>query len=289
MPIAGLKILVIGAGGAGRAAVFGLKDKGAEVFILNRTPETAAKLARQAGAKVIKREAVAKAGFDVIINSTPIGMAGTATAANKGLPLLMPEDLVCKVVFDFVYNPIDTPLIRLARQKGIAVITGIEMFVQQGARQFEIWTGKPAPQEEMMKVVLHALRATADALPSTETASLPAAIGPAKETAPTPAAPAPPLAPAKAVKPVPTLAPAKSSAKAAPPAKTAVPPAIAKKPAPKAAKSPAPKPVAKKAVPAKATAKPAQRVPASSAKKSLPQKSAIKKATKPAVKSKSKR
>src|SRR3984885_6887130 len=95
MPLAGAKVLVLGAGGAGRAAVFGLRDKGAEVWILNRTPETATKLARQAGAHTIKREAVAKAGFDIVINATPIGMAG-----NKSAPLLQPEDLTCKLVFD---------------------------------------------------------------------------------------------------------------------------------------------------------------------------------------------
>jgi 3-dehydroquinate dehydratase/shikimate dehydrogenase len=57
-----------------------------------------------------------------------------------------------------VYNPIETPLLALARSRGIPVITGVEMFVQQGARQFEIWTGKPAPENEMLRVVEHALR-----------------------------------------------------------------------------------------------------------------------------------
>lgn len=147
------KVLVLGAGGAARAAVFGCRNKGAEVFILNRTPETAQKLARQAGAKTVKREAVAKQSFDVILNATPAGMTG-----NKIASILTPEELNARIVFDLVYNPVETPLLRMARQKGIAVISGVEMFVQQGARQFEIWTGKPAPEEEMLRVVLHALR-----------------------------------------------------------------------------------------------------------------------------------
>ncbi len=155
--IKGAKILVLGAGGSARAAVFALRDKGAEVFILNRTPETAAKLAKQSGAKVLKPEALAKSAFDVILNATPVGMAG-----NSAKPILTAADfdkgLKTKLVFDIVYNPIDTPLIRLARQQNIPVITGIEMFVQQGVRQFEIWTGKPAPEEEMLRVVLHALK-----------------------------------------------------------------------------------------------------------------------------------
>ncbi len=158
MSLQGAKVLVLGAGGTGRAAVFGLREKGADVFILNRTPETATKLARQASARSIKRDAIAKTSFDVIINATPVGMSG-----QKGAQILGPNDLKTKLVFDLVYNPIDTPLIRAARQQGINVITGVEMFVQQGARQFEIWTGKPAPEEEMLRVVVHALRQQAEA------------------------------------------------------------------------------------------------------------------------------
>ncbi|HEY8997204.1 MAG TPA: shikimate dehydrogenase, partial [Edaphobacter sp.] len=169
MSLRGAKVLVLGAGGAARAAVFGLRDRGAEVFILNRTPETAQKLAKQSGSKVVKKEALAKTQFDVIINATPIGMAGM-----KGTSLIEAKDLNTKLVFDLVYNPIETPLIRMARQKNIPFITGVEMFVQQGARQFEIWTGKPAPEEEMLRVVIHALRLQAEA------AAAEPAVAPAK-------------------------------------------------------------------------------------------------------------
>jgi 3-dehydroquinate dehydratase/shikimate dehydrogenase len=181
LSLKGAKVLVLGAGGAARAAVFGCCDKGAEVFILNRTPETAQKLARQAGAKTIKREAVAKTQFDVIINATPVGMAGTAKHASgsaaKSAPAspLGENEINARYVFDLVYNPIETPLLRMARQKGIAVITGVEMFVQQGARQFEIWTGKPAPEEEMLRVVLHALRQGSEASAETQKPAMPSA------------------------------------------------------------------------------------------------------------------
>jgi 3-dehydroquinate dehydratase/shikimate dehydrogenase len=153
LSLRGAKVLVLGAGGAARAAVFGVRDRGAEVFILNRTAETAHKLARQSGSKTIKKEALAKSSFDVIINATPVGMVG-----NKAPQILEAKDLNTRLVFDLVYNPLETPLLHMARQKGIAIITGVEMFVQQGARQFEIFTGKPAPEEEMFRVVLHALR-----------------------------------------------------------------------------------------------------------------------------------
>jgi 3-dehydroquinate dehydratase/shikimate dehydrogenase len=158
MHLAGAKVLVLGAGGAARAAVFGLREKDASVFIMNRTAETAQKLARQSGSKTIRKEALAKTSFDAIINATPVGMAG-----NKAAPLLEAKDLNTKLVFDLVYNPLETPLLHLARQLSIPIITGVEMFVHQGARQFEIWTGKPAPEEEMFRVVLHALRQRTEA------------------------------------------------------------------------------------------------------------------------------
>ena len=178
MALSGAKVLVLGAGGAGRAAVFGLRDKGADVFILNRTHETAQKLARQSHSKAIRKEALAKNQFDIIVNATPVGMAGT-----KAAPLLDPGDLKARIVFDLVYNPLETPLLRMARQQNIPIITGIEMFVQQGARQFEIWTGKPAPEEEMLRVVIHALRQQAEATAATVTEKGNAEAKPRKQTA----------------------------------------------------------------------------------------------------------
>jgi 3-dehydroquinate dehydratase/shikimate dehydrogenase len=177
LALRGSKVLVLGAGGAARAAVFGLRDKGAEVFILNRTAETAQKLARQSGAKTIKKDAVAKTFFDVIINATPIGMAGI-----KAPQLLEAKDLNTKLVFDLVYNPLETPLLRMARQKGIPIVTGIEMFVQQGARQFEIFTGKPAPEEEMLRVVIHSLRQQAETAQESPEAAAKAPASKAKKT-----------------------------------------------------------------------------------------------------------
>ena len=149
--LAGARILVLGAGGAARAAAFGLKAKGAEVFVSNRTPEKAQALARQAKVKYLKRGDIAKTAFDVIINATPVGMA-----SSKQSPL-EEKELNAKYVFDLVYIPAETKLIKMARAKNLQVISGLEMFVQQGARQFEIWTGKPAPIAEMAYVVTKAL------------------------------------------------------------------------------------------------------------------------------------
>jgi 3-dehydroquinate dehydratase/shikimate dehydrogenase len=148
----GAKILVLGAGGAARAAVFGLKERGAEVYILNRSAGPAQKLARQARARTLKRANLKKMAFDVIINATPVGMGNTRETP------LQENEINARYVFDMVYDPAETRLLKLARQRGVQIIPGIEMFVQQAARQFEIWTGKPAPGDEMLRVVLLTLQ-----------------------------------------------------------------------------------------------------------------------------------
>ena len=148
----GSKILVLGAGGAARAAVFGLKERGADVSILNRTAGPAQKLAKQARAKVINRTMLKKLEFDVIINATPAGMEG-----NRDPLPLAEQEMKAKYFFEMVYNPAETRMVKMARARGMHVILGSEMFVQQGARQFETWSGKPAPLLEMQRVVEHAL------------------------------------------------------------------------------------------------------------------------------------
>jgi 3-dehydroquinate dehydratase/shikimate dehydrogenase len=150
--LAKAKILVLGAGGAARAAVFGLKERGAEVFIMNRTTSVGQKLARQAHAKFLSRTQMRDLQFDAIVNATPIGMNGKVSPLSE-------KELNARILFEMVYTPAETKLVQMARAKGMQVITGVEMFVQQGARQFEIWTGKPAPAEDMYRVVTTALQA----------------------------------------------------------------------------------------------------------------------------------
>ena len=148
----GARILVIGAGGAARAAVFGLKERGSEVYILNRNLATAKKLAHQARARIIKRQDLRKLAFDVIINATPVGMGNTRETP------LQDKEINARYVFDMVYDPAETRLLKLAKERGAQIIPGIEMFVHQAARQFEIWTGKPAPFDEMLRVVVLAIQ-----------------------------------------------------------------------------------------------------------------------------------
>jgi 3-dehydroquinate dehydratase/shikimate dehydrogenase len=162
MSIPGAKVLVVGAGGAARAAVFGLKDRGAEVYVFNRTPGAAQRLAKQARARFASKGDLKKLQVDVIVNATPAGMAnGRAPAA------LDDKDMNARYLLEMVYRPSETKLVKMARAKGIHIIPGTEMFVYQGARQFEIWTGKPAPLDDMMNVVQRALAEEAAAKAST--------------------------------------------------------------------------------------------------------------------------
>ncbi len=160
----GAKILVLGAGGAARAAVFGLKERGADVCILNRTAGPAQKLAKQAKAKVINRSQLKKLEFEVIINATPVGMEG-----NKDPLPIAEAEFKAKYFFEMVYTPAETRMVKIARERGLHVILGSEMFVQQGARQFEIWSGKPAPVQEMQRVVEYALAQRAARAESSKT------------------------------------------------------------------------------------------------------------------------
>ena len=148
IPLKGARIAVLGAGGAARAAVFGLVDQGAEVCIVNRTHETAVKLAQAAGAQALAQSELKTQRFDVLLNTTPCGMSGMAVT----LPLAE-DELHAALVFDMIYNPLETPLLKLARARGLETISGVEMFVQQGARQFEIWTSQPAPEAVMRRAV----------------------------------------------------------------------------------------------------------------------------------------
>jgi len=148
------KVVVLGAGGAARAAVFGLKARGAEVYILNRTPAAAQKLARQAKAKCIKRQDLKKIKPDILINATSVGMGDAKVSP------LNETEIDAKYVLDMVYQT-ETRFLKLAKAKGVATIPGHEMFVQQGARQFEIWTGKPAPEADMVNEVLSAIERAA--------------------------------------------------------------------------------------------------------------------------------
>jgi 3-dehydroquinate dehydratase / shikimate dehydrogenase len=164
VPLRSSRVLLVGAGGAARAAAFAIARKGAAVFIWARRPEQAKALAKAAGAEAVDRPALRRESFDAIVNCTPVGLhaaggflIGTRPGSSLGSPLQASE-LNCRVVMEMIYRPRVTPLLRLAAGRGIATISGVEMFIAQGAAQYEIWTGKRAPEAVMRKAVLTALK-----------------------------------------------------------------------------------------------------------------------------------
>lgn len=153
LPLNRSRVLIFGAGGSARAAAFALASAGAEVLICARREEAAKKLARACGAGVVQREALRREKFDAILNSTPVGMH-----PHSGISPLHANELNCSVLMDLIYRPLETRLLRLGKARGIQTVSGLEMFLAQGFAQWELWTGKRAPEQPMRKAVLHALR-----------------------------------------------------------------------------------------------------------------------------------
>jgi 3-dehydroquinate dehydratase/shikimate dehydrogenase len=151
MQLKGSRVLLLGAGGAARAAAFALVRAGAEVHVCSRREARARSLARSAGAIAIPHARLSKVRFDAIVNCTPVGMH-----PNGGSPLRSNE-LNARVVMDMVYRPRRTELLRQAERKGIKTISGVEMFVAQGAAQWELWTAERAPEQILRRAVNKAL------------------------------------------------------------------------------------------------------------------------------------
>ncbi len=143
--------LVLGAGGAARALIIGLIGQGVEVTIANRTIEKGEMVAEELGAKFISLdEAVLNSSeYDIILNTTSVGMYPNV----EENPLEGARFQAGQVVFDAIYNPENTKLIQSARESGATVVTGKDMFVEQGAIQFENWTQCDAPRELFYKIL----------------------------------------------------------------------------------------------------------------------------------------
>ena len=152
--LADRRVAVLGAGGAARAIVAALDHYGAAVTIYNRTLSRAERLAEEFGATPRPIADAADAPEEILINCTPLGMHPKVGASP--LPSL-PEQ--AKVVFDTIYNPLQTRLLQQGRSAGLATVSGLEMFVNQAVAQFETWTGHPAPRGAMRAVVISRLEA----------------------------------------------------------------------------------------------------------------------------------
>jgi 3-dehydroquinate dehydratase/shikimate dehydrogenase len=158
--LANLRVAVIGAGGTGRTAVAALAECGATVVVYNRTFERAEALAREfdgRSGKVVaaRMEKLCDSCCHVFVNTTSVGMHPNVDASPLGdrPPSFKPDTLV----FDTIYNPMETKLLKQAKAAGTKTVGGVEMFVRQAVRQFEAWTAKPAPVDLMRQVVVSRL------------------------------------------------------------------------------------------------------------------------------------
>lgn len=144
-------VAVLGAGGAARAVIYGLVQNGATVTIFNRTLETAMQLAEEFSChcKSLDEKDVIK-DMDIIFNTTSVGLYPRIDETPLSKEILQKHH----IVFDAVYSPYETRLLREAKENGATTISGIEMLLHQGVAQFELFTGEKAPVEDMRNALL---------------------------------------------------------------------------------------------------------------------------------------
>ncbi len=151
--LAGLDVLVVGAGGAARSIVEALgRAQAASIGVSNRTPDRArsvAALAQQA--EVVTNDRAAVEAADVVVNTTPVGMRGGPDP--DGVPVPVEALRPGQRVVDIVYDPRQTPLLQAATSAGAETADGVGMLVGQAALAFELWTGRSAPIEAMANAV----------------------------------------------------------------------------------------------------------------------------------------
>jgi shikimate dehydrogenase len=149
----GKSVAIIGAGGAARAIGFGLKTAAGHLTVLNRTRKTGEQLAADLQADFLPLDECRTNHYDILINTTPVGMRPKTDATPIGKHALTAD----MVVMDIVYNPLNTRFLKDANDSGCRTVNGLDMFVFQGAHQFELWTGKQGPVEVMRAAVIEAL------------------------------------------------------------------------------------------------------------------------------------
>jgi shikimate dehydrogenase len=147
------RVAVIGAGGAARAIAFAIRSSGGALTVVNRSVKRGEALAAAVNAEFIPLAEFAGNGYDILVNTTSVGMKPDTDAMATDPARFEPE----AVVMDIVYNPLETRWLRAAKKRGCTVVDGLSMFVNQGALQFEIWTGRPAPRAAMRSAVLKSL------------------------------------------------------------------------------------------------------------------------------------
>lgn len=137
---AGRRILLLGAGGAARAVLWALTGAGAEVEVWNRTAARAEVLTAELGGRAVRETEVRALSYDLVVNSSAAGLGGGD--ALDSVPLDRDSFRPGQVVVDMVYGDTETSLLKAARRAGAVAVDGLEILVRQGARSFEIWTGR---------------------------------------------------------------------------------------------------------------------------------------------------
>ena len=150
--LAGTSVMVLGAGGVSRAIAFGLKHRGASVYIASRTFEKSQMLAAELGCNAIEWDQRHDPKVKLLVNGTPVGMHPNVDASPYNASAL--NEFM--TVFDTIYNPENTLLIKHAIKQKAKIITGIDMFLRQAAYQFKLFTGKDAPVKMMRTVIKQA-------------------------------------------------------------------------------------------------------------------------------------
>jgi 3-dehydroquinate dehydratase/shikimate dehydrogenase len=148
---------VIGAGGAARAVICGLLERGARVRVFARNSQMARSISESFGVAFSPIETLASSDVRVVVNTTPVGMRGHSEGSTP-LPGNALQGRL--IVYDLVYNPLETKLLIDARAAGCRTVSGLEMLIAQAAMQFELWTGKKPPIEEMRHAALTKIRAS---------------------------------------------------------------------------------------------------------------------------------
>lgn len=144
-------VLLAGNGGAARGAAFALTEAGAKLAIVGRNPDRVRALAKACDAEPLSLEQACARHFDALVHATPVGMFPKVDEC------FFPDCIPAEVVFDMVYNPLETLLLKRAREQGKTVIAGMAMFLEQAAHQFETWTAESAPRSVMERAGIEAL------------------------------------------------------------------------------------------------------------------------------------
>jgi len=150
----GKRCLVLGAGGAARAAIYGLQKEKVHVFLMNRSESRGRHLAAQMNCTLVPWQSWDQLGVDIVVNATTVGMSTNRDQS------LVPSSWLKEgmVILDMVYRPLQTKLLKDGQKAGCVCVNGLDMLLYQGVAQFEVWTERAAPIEVMQRALMAAAR-----------------------------------------------------------------------------------------------------------------------------------